>query len=123
MTYIDAGWVGFAPKRELLRPVSVMYACNPSGENVIPASSVSILLRRILLGQHTVWSSKAVSYNSQSPSLRIKTIYLIPQTRLGTEMLPIAIHRVSEINMDVAWVDGDVVDGVKLPAEVVVHKN
>lgn len=115
--------MGFDPNRELLKPVSVIYACIPSGENVIPASSVSIALRPLLLDQLTIRGSKAISYDSQSPCLRIEAIHLIAQTWLGTEVLPVAIHGVSEIDMAVTWVHGNVVNGVKLPPEVVVHED
>ena len=98
-----------------------MYACIPSGENVIPASSVT--RRLLLLDQLTIRGSKAVGYDSQSPSRRIKTIDLITQAWLRTEVLPVAIHGISEIDMAVTWIYGDVVDGVELPPEVVVHED
>jgi hypothetical protein len=38
-------------------------------------------------------------------------------------MLPITIHCISEVDMAVSWVYGDVIDRVELPSKVVVHKD
>lgn len=111
-TYIDAGLVGLVPKSPLLSPVSVIYAYIPSGENVIPViwfTSIMSSRYATVLFQLTIRGREAISNNGQSSRVRIKPINLVSQPWLGTKMLPVAIHRISEVDVSVSWVDGNVV--------------
>lgn len=123
-TYIDAGRVGSSPKSALLKPVSVMYACIPSGENVIPVHVVSIgLVTLAFIGKRTVWGNEVISNNGQCSGLRVKTINLIAHSWYGTEMLPITIHCVREVDMTVPRIHRHVINGVELSTEIVIQKN
>ena len=74
-------------------------------------------------GLHTVGKNKVIGDNSQCTSVRVQTVYLVPQPWFGSEVLIVAVEGVSEVDVLVTWVDGDVVEGVELPPKVVVHED
>lgn len=64
-----------------------------------------------------------VGHNGQRASLRIQTVHLVRQTRLRTEVLPVPILGVCEVDLAVAGVHRDIVQGVELSAKVIVDED
>jgi len=70
----------------------------------------------------TVGKSKIISDNSYGTSVKVVAVDLVSQTRNGTEVLEISVKSIGEVQISVSGVDADIVEGVKLAAEVVVQK-
>ena len=64
-----------------------------------------------------------VGHHGQCAGCGVQTIHLVRQTRLRPEVLPVPILGVCEVDVAVAGVHRDIVQGVELPAKVVVDKH
>lgn len=66
---------------------------------------------------------KPISDNCHSTCFRVEAVDLILQTGRRAEVLYIAVDRICEVDVFVFRVDGNIVQGVELAAEVVVKDN
>lgn len=73
--------------------------------------------------KRTIWRDKSVRHNCQRAGLGVQAIHLVRQTRLRAEVLPVPILGVCEVDVAVAGVHRDIVQGIELPAEVIVGEN
>ena len=89
-------------------PVSVTYACLPSGENVKPVKCQTCEASS-LDWNHTIGVIKSIGDDSHSTSIWVQTVDLVLQTWSGSEILDPAINGVCEIDIFALWVNCNVV--------------
>lgn len=73
--------------------------------------------------KHTIWRDESVGHNGERAGLGVQAIHLVRQTRLRAEVLPVPVLGVCEVDIAVAGVHRDIVQGVELPSKIVVGKN
>lgn len=71
----------------------------------------------------TVGQSKVISSDGNSASLEVVAIDLVTEARRGAEVLEVAVESVGEVELAVAGVNDNVIEGAELTTEVVVQKN
>lgn len=64
-----------------------------------------------------------VGHNGERAGCGVQAVHLVRQTRFRAEVLPVPILGVCEVDVAVAGVHRDVVQGVELPAKVVVDEH
>lgn len=64
-----------------------------------------------------------IGHNGQRAGRRVQTVHLVRQTRFRPKVLPVAILGIGEVYFTVARVHRDIVQGVELPAKIVVDKH
>lgn len=66
---------------------------------------------------------KPICHNCHGTCLGVESVDLILQTRRRAEVLYIAVDGVGEVDIFVFRMDGQIVQGVELSAEIVVEDN
>lgn len=71
----------------------------------------------------TVGQSKVVGSDGNGTSLKVVPIDLVTETRRRAEILEEAVESVGEVELLVAGMDDNVVEGAELTTEVIVQKD
>lgn len=85
-----------------------------------PYKVVLVYTYCITRSRHTIGLAESICHNCDRASHVIIPIHLVWQPLFRSEILQQAVDGVCEIDILIPWVDGDVVERVKLAAKIVV---